>query len=73
MARLVAERCGPDFAPQRAMMVGDRFSTDGRFAAEVGCAFALVHTGVSATEDAIDRTPELDVADLAAVAAYLLD
>lgn len=72
MARLVAERCGPGFAPHRAVMVGDRFSTDGRFAAEIGCPFALVHTGVSADEDAIDVPPDLDAPDLAAVVDRLL-
>ena len=33
MASLVAERCGPEFASTTAIMVGDRWSTDGLFAA----------------------------------------
>ncbi len=72
MAQLVAHRCGPDFAPARAIMVGDRFSTDGRFAAEIGCRFALVHTGVSSDEDEIDVPPDIDAVDLAAVVDRLL-
>ena len=73
MAELVAERCGPEFAPHRALMIGDRYSTDGRFAAQIGCPFALVHTGVSSSEDAIDVPPAVDAPDLAAVADRLLD
>lgn len=70
MADLVAQRCGPDFTPVAALMVGDRASTDGRFAEAVGCPFALVRTGVTppgGTADAAIR-PTYDLADLAAVA-----
>jgi HAD superfamily hydrolase (TIGR01450 family) len=70
MAELVAERCGPGYSPDAALMVGDRASTDGRFAEAVGCPFALVRTGVTAPGGLADAdvTPTYDLADLAAVA-----
>lgn len=75
MAALVADRCGSGFRPDRAIVVGDRPSTDGRFAHAIGCPFALVRSGVigpGAPADA--ETPTvLDVADLAAVADRLLE
>ena len=72
MAELVAERCGPAFAPRRALMVGDRYSTDGRFAAEIRCPFALVRSGVGADEDPVTGPVELIADDLAAVADAVL-
>lgn len=73
MADLVADRCGTSFAPERALVVGDRASTDGMFASAVGCRFALVRTGVTppggAPDAEVDRA--LDVADLSAVASAL--
>lgn len=74
MAALVAERCGPGFRPDRAIVVGDRASTDGLFAAAVGSPFALVRSGVSAPGGPLDAAvePALDVADLAAVATRIL-
>ena len=74
MAELVAARCGPDFRPERAIVVGDRASTDGRFAEAIGCPFVLVRTGVTppgGTPDA-DVATALDVADLPAVADSLI-
>jgi 4-nitrophenyl phosphatase len=70
MADLVAERCGPDYTPDAALMVGDRASTDGRFAEAVGCPFALVRTGVTAPGGVADAdvSPTYDLADLTAVA-----
>ena len=58
------------FEPRRTVMVGDRPETDGLFAAELGCRFALVRSGVSATGFLIDETTpvDLDVADLAELA-----
>lgn len=73
MAALVAARCGDRFQGARTLMVGDRFSTDGRFAAELGSAFALVRTGVTTIDDALEGTVALDVADLAAVASSIVD
>jgi 4-nitrophenyl phosphatase len=72
IAALVAERCGPGFSPDRAIVVGDRFSTDGRFAAELGCAYAMVRTGVTAPGQALSHDVDLDLPDLAAVADALL-
>lgn len=74
MAALVAERCGPGFRADRAIVVGDRPSTDGRFAQAIGCPFALVRSGVirpGAPPDAETATA-LDVDDLGAVADRLL-
>jgi 4-nitrophenyl phosphatase len=72
MADLVADRCGPGFVAGQALMVGDRYSTDGRFAATIGCAFAMVRTGVTPPDVPLDGPADLDVADLAAVAELVL-
>jgi HAD superfamily hydrolase (TIGR01450 family) len=60
--------------PARLLMVGDRPETDGRFAALLGCRFALVRSGVSSGAVRIDEatTVDLDVADLAEVARRLV-
>ena len=62
-----------------AVMVGDRPATDGRFAREVGCRFALVRSGVSSVDDelaASSRTDavrvDIEAADLAGVADVIL-
>jgi len=68
MATLVRERCGPEFNRDTAVMVGDRWSTDGLFAEALGCPFALVRTGVTAPGAKLDGVPALDLADLGAVA-----
>jgi 4-nitrophenyl phosphatase len=62
------------FDPARVLMVGDRPETDGRFAALLGCRFALVRSGVSNAAVEIDEatTVDLDVADLAEVARRLV-
>jgi 4-nitrophenyl phosphatase len=72
MAELVRQRCGPEFNDRTAVMVGDRWSTDGLFAGALGCPFALVRTGVTPPGAALDGTPALDLADLAAVAAVII-
>lgn len=74
MAALVAERCGPGFRADQALVVGDRASTDGLFAAAVGCPFALVRSGVTAPGGPLDAevAPALDVDDLGAVADRIL-
>jgi 4-nitrophenyl phosphatase len=63
------------FDPARVLMVGDRPETDGRFAALLGCRFALVRSGVSNAAVEIDEATQvdLDVADLAEVARRLVD
>jgi HAD superfamily hydrolase (TIGR01450 family) len=53
------------------VMVGDRPDTDGRFALTLGARFALVRTGVTAPGDRPDPAPDIEGADLAAVAAGL--
>jgi 4-nitrophenyl phosphatase len=72
MAALVAERCGSRFGPSTAIMVGDRWSTDGLFAERLGCRFALVRSGV--TPAAAPRPPgaAIDAGDLAGIADALL-
>lgn len=74
MARLVADRFGADFRADHALVVGDRPSTDGRFARAIGCRFAFVRTGVFPPGVAPDAEvdPALDLPDLAAVTDVLL-
>lgn len=45
-------------------MVGDRPSTDGRFARALGARFGLVLSGVTAVADGSDPVPDLVAADL---------
>ena len=70
---MVAERHGA-FDAARVVMVGDRPETDGRFAALLGCRFALVRSGVSSAGAETDEriSVDLDVADLAAFARRLV-
>ena len=71
MADLTRQRCGPDFSPATAVVVGDRWSTDGRFAEALGVPFALVRSGVTAPGEDAGGRPDFDGADLPAVAAAL--
>ena len=61
------------FDPDRTLMVGDRPEIDGRFAAHLGCRFALVRSGVPSAATEVGVTVDLDVDDLSAVAQVLLD
>jgi 4-nitrophenyl phosphatase len=72
MADLARERCGPEFSGATAVMVGDRWSTDGLFAAAIGCPYALVRSGVTLPGADPGGEPDLDVADLAAVARAIV-
>jgi 4-nitrophenyl phosphatase len=72
MAALVASRCGATFSSSKALVVGDRWSTDGRFAVTLDSAFALVRTGVTAPGADIGGEVTLDVVDLAAVADAII-
>ncbi len=72
MADLARSRCGPTFTGAAAVMVGDRWTTDGLFAAALGCPFALVRSGVTAPGAHVGGSVDLDVADLAAVAATII-
>ena len=42
---VIYERLGSEFDPARALVVGDRLSTDGALAAHLRCRFALVRDG----------------------------
>lgn len=67
MAALVRSVVGEE-AARRAVMVGDRPSTDGLFARTLGCRYAHVHSGVTPKGAPVDPIPDLAVDDLAAVA-----
>lgn len=72
MADLVRRECGPRFSADTALMVGDRWSTDGVFADVLGCAFALVRSGVTAPGVQAGGVADIDEADLVAVAEQLI-
>jgi len=61
LADLVRDRLGPS-----GIVVGDRPSTDGAFAAVLGWRFGLVLTGVT-TAPPVDPAPDVVAADLAAL------
>ena len=68
MVALVKERVGPV-----DMMVGDRPSTDGMLAKNLGARFALVLSGVTEADDLpVDPEPDIVADDLAAVVAQEL-
>jgi HAD superfamily hydrolase (TIGR01450 family) len=71
MAALVRDRCGPEFSSHTGVMVGDRWSTDGLFAAALGCPFALVRSGVTLPGAVLEQMPAIDQPDLAAVARVI--
>ncbi len=54
------------------LMIGDMISTDGRFAAELGCRFALVRTGNTAPGEPVEFERSFDLPDLAAVAEAIV-
>jgi 4-nitrophenyl phosphatase len=72
MADLVRARCGPRFSAETALMVGDRWATDGLFADVVGCPFALVRSGVTGRGAAAGGVADVDELDLAGVADVVL-
>lgn len=72
MADLARQRCGERFSAGRVLMIGDRWSTDGRFADVLGCAFALVRTGVTEPGAEAGGIADIDEADLTGVADALL-
>ena len=70
MAEAVLQRLGhPDAT--RLLMVGDRATTDGAFAAALGCPFALVRSGVTPVGAEVEVPVAIDAADLAAVVASI--
>lgn len=72
MADLVRVRCGERFGPDSALMVGDRWSTDGCFADQLGCPFAMVRSGVTAVGAEAGGVADIDEDDLGAVVEVLL-
>jgi HAD superfamily hydrolase (TIGR01450 family) len=58
---------------ERALVVGDRPSTDGRFARALGVPFALVLSGVTRPGEAVDPAPDVQARDLAELGALLLE
>lgn len=82
MAALVRRRCGSQFSAETALMVGDRWSTDGLFARALQCPFALVRSGVTPPGAWVDDVHEpgsgddvefeFDLPDLAALADLML-
>lgn len=71
MASLVRAEVG-DVAARKALMVGDRPSTDGQFARTLGCLYAHVWSGVTPPGAIVDPAPDLFADDLAAVADLLI-
>jgi len=66
MVELVRARLGSDV--DGSTVVGDRPSTDGRFAVALGVRFALVLSGVTKERDLpVDPTPAEVAADLASL------
>jgi len=72
MARFVIASTATE--PAAMLMVGDRPDTDGAFASELGCAFALVRTGVTGPDTTLSNPAlaDYDMADLAALADALV-
>lgn len=69
MARLVRATC-PGVDTHEMVMVGDKPSTDGAFAREIGCPYVQVLTGVSTAAERMDGSEVCD--DLAAAVGMLL-
>ena len=71
MADLVRLTVGESTALS-AVMVGDRPSTDGRLARELGCRYAQVWSGVTSKGSVVDPVPDMTADDLGGIAALLL-
>lgn len=69
MAQLVEQMCA-EVSVEDMVMVGDRADTDGGFAETIGCRFALVLSGTTASGD--DVKADIIAADLSEVADQLL-
>lgn len=72
MGDLARHRCGERFSADTILMVGDRWTTDGRFADVLGCPFALVRTGVTEPGAEAGGIADVDEADLAGVVDVVL-
>lgn len=71
MAAVVREVLGDTWSEQ-VVMVGDRPSTDGRFAEALGCRYAQVWSGITPRGAVVEPRPDLVGDDLAAIAALLV-
>lgn len=71
MAELVRAEVG-EAASREAVMVGDRPSTDGRFARLLGCRYAHVHSGVTPRGSTFEPVADIEAADLAGVADVII-
>jgi len=67
MARALHALLGDEAAPVNLVVVGDQVSTDGQFAVELGCRFALVRTGNTRPGSPVEFERDFDGADFAAV------
>lgn len=63
MAELARQRCGQDLTGPTALVVGDQWATDGRFARQLGCHFALVRSGVTPPGAPIGHDDDRDTRD----------
>ena len=70
MAELVRAEFG-DTWTSNAVMVGDRPTTDGRFAQQLGCRYAQVWSGVTPRDAPVEPSPDLVGDDLVAIAGQL--
>lgn len=68
MAQLVRATC-PGVAVESMVMVGDLPETDGRFARTIGCRYALVLSGMTASGEGVDA--DIVAVSLAHVAEHL--
>ncbi|MGA0035441.1 MAG: HAD-IIA family hydrolase [Ilumatobacteraceae bacterium] len=53
MAAAVKNSLGGVFDPQHSVMIGDRYSTDGQFAVQLGCRFIAVSSGVAPDDSSV--------------------
>jgi HAD superfamily hydrolase (TIGR01450 family) len=72
-AALVDAIDGEKSLARRLIVVGDQVSTDGRFATELECRFALVRSGNTAPGEPVDLKPSFDAADLGTIARMIVD
>lgn len=72
MARALYAVVGENATPASLIVVGDQVSTDGMFAAELGCRFALVRTGNTPPGAPVAFERAYDDADFAAVAETIV-
>lgn len=76
MASMVKEMAGP-IAPSQMLMVGDRFGSDGEFARQLNCRFALVRSEATGVESANYNSDGLQMfgefPSLASVADQILE